>query len=73
MMAGTEIEDYSDSPEYQAFVEEQAKYCRCTRGPCDGVLAGGMCDELIDDEDESWNGCFFCSDPDCHNECLDDD
>ena len=35
-----------------AFMEEMAKHCRCTSGPCDGVLAGGMCDEFIDDPDD---------------------
>jgi hypothetical protein len=47
-----EAADLADDPDYQAFVQEQAKYCRCTRGPCDGVLAGGPCDEIIDDEDD---------------------
>lgn len=41
-----EYEAWMDSPDYQAFVEDVAKYCRCSHGPCDGVLAGGMCDEL---------------------------
>jgi hypothetical protein len=36
-----------DTPEYQQFVEEMAKLCRCyhpNQKPCDGVLAGGLCD-----------------------------
>ena len=42
--------------DYQAFVESQLPHCRCRSGdrPCDGVLAGGLCDErrddLVDDE-----------------------
>ena len=53
-------DDPYDTPEYEAFVESMAKHCRCTRNvPCDGVLAGGMCDEIIDDDDdwyEEWIG-----------------
>jgi hypothetical protein len=45
--------DPFESLEYQSFEEEQAKHCRCTHNrPCEGVLAGGPCDEWIDDEDE---------------------
>jgi len=22
--------------------------------------------------DDEWSGCVFCSDPDCHNECLEE-
>lgn len=38
--------------EYAAFVEAQAKHCRCSerlQRPCDGVLAGGLCDDMQDD------------------------
>ena len=38
-----------DDPEYQKFVEEMAKVCKCTPlsdRPCDGLLAGGLCDEM---------------------------
>lgn len=42
--------DPFDDPSYQAFVEGAAKHCRCCsccrNPPCDGVLAGGMCDEF---------------------------
>lgn len=36
-----------DTPEYQAFVEEMAKTCKCCPEfrPCDGCLAGGLCDQ----------------------------
>lgn len=51
--------DPYDTPEYAAFVEEMAKHCHCEpldRRPCDGVLAGGLCDgakeDLDDDPDE---------------------
>lgn len=52
----TEAEEWLNSPEYQAFVETAAKHCRCSHGPCDGVLAGGMCDELnlFDEDDDEW-------------------
>lgn len=44
--------DIADDPEYQQFVQEQAKHCRCSHGPCDGVLAGGPCDEMDLSEDK---------------------
>jgi hypothetical protein len=48
-------EDPYDTPEYAAFVAEMAKHCRCLpleRRPCDGVLAGGMCDGMGRDAGE---------------------
>ncbi len=43
-----------DSPEYAAFVAEMATHCRCTRDcPCAGVLAGGLCDGLTDNDRDS--------------------
>jgi hypothetical protein len=47
--------DIADDPDYQAFVQEQAKHCRCSHGPCDGVLAGGPCDEICDEEEYDEN------------------
>ena len=47
--------DYYDSEEYQAFVAECAKHCRCTHTVCAGVLAGGFCDELIEDDQDEEN------------------
>jgi len=48
--------DIADDPDCQAFVQEQAKHCRCSHGPCDGVLAGGPCDEIrYDDEEDDEN------------------
>jgi hypothetical protein len=46
----------ASDPEYQAFVEGQRKYCQCSDkyAPCDGVLAGGMCDDVQDDIDDDW-------------------
>lgn len=39
--------DYAMTPEYQAFVNECVKYCHCSHDqPCDGVLVGGICDNL---------------------------
>jgi hypothetical protein len=46
--------DPYDSPEYQRFVEDMAKHCRCSPPhdcPCAGVLAGGICDDLGNDPD----------------------
>lgn len=42
--------DMTDDPQYQAWVESMAKHCRCSNDrPCDGVLAGGLCDDIQDD------------------------
>ena len=49
------VEDYFNSPEYAAFVESMAQHCHCESPhprPCDGVLAGGICDGLRDDRFE---------------------
>lgn len=44
--------DPFDSPDYAAFVESMVPHCRCDSQyrPCDGILAGGVCDEMHDDE-----------------------
>lgn len=46
--------DPFESAEYQKFVEEMAKHCHCSprHRPCDGVLAGGLCDRITDDRDD---------------------
>jgi len=45
-------DDPFNSPEYQAFVESMVPHCHCADRyrPCDGVLAGGLCDNMQDDE-----------------------
>lgn len=48
------FDDPTDDPEYHKWVAEQTKYCRCEAPwpcPCDGVLAGGICDGMIDEPD----------------------
>lgn len=36
--------------DYQTFVESMVPHCHCDRDrPCDGVLAGGLCDGIRDD------------------------
>lgn len=44
---------YDNEPGYREYVSEALKHCRCAGlwAPCGGVLAGGVCDEL-GDEDE---------------------
>lgn len=42
-----------DNPDYQKFLESCNAYCRCLYGPCDGVLAGGLCDGL---DENYWDG-----------------
>lgn len=45
-----DADDFTASPEYQAWVESMAEHCRCSRNcPCDGVLSGGFCDDIQDD------------------------
>ena len=44
-----------DTSEYQKFLADCAKRCRCTREICGGVLAGGLCDEMIEEDDEFYN------------------
>lgn len=52
--SGSVSGDMTDDPEYQAWVESMAKHCRCAHDcPCAGVLAGGLCDDIQDDERDS--------------------
>jgi len=47
-----EMMDAVEDAQYQALMDELANKCRCSFGrPCDGVLKGGMCDEIVYDED----------------------
>lgn len=48
--------DPSESIQYEAFVESMLAFCHCSGcRPCDGVLAGGMCDNIQDDgREETW-------------------
>jgi hypothetical protein len=41
--------------EYQSFVESMVKHCQCRANncPCDGVLAGGPCDMVQEEEPET--------------------
>lgn len=56
--------DMESDPEYQAFVEGQRKYCRCSDryAPCEGVLAGGMCDNMQDASDDDEHLATDCFD-----------
>lgn len=66
--------DPSEDPEYQAFVADQAQHCRCRApydSPCAGVLAGGMCDDLGDDDElDDPQPCYFW-DEDDYGDTLD--
>lgn len=50
------MEPCQDDPEYTEFVRGMAKHCNCcpdcSSVPCDGVLAGGLCDESCVCEDQ---------------------
>jgi hypothetical protein len=43
-----------ESVEYERFVQSMVKHCHCDPEyqPCDGVLAGGMCDDMHRSERE---------------------
>lgn len=45
-------EDHYLSDEYQKFVASMVEHCRCCERnrPCDGVLAGGVCDGVMESE-----------------------
>lgn len=56
-----ENDDELYSEQYQKYVEECAKDCHCeVDKPCDGVLAGGICDrqkahhDTLEDERANW-------------------
>ena len=52
-------DDMHDDPSYQDLVAELAKHCTCTPAsdrPCDGLLAGGLCDDLHLDPREACDG-----------------
>lgn len=43
--------DPCETEEYQKFVESMVPHCRCEFDrPCDGVLAGGLCDQKKEPE-----------------------
>jgi hypothetical protein len=59
-------DNVTDDPSYQELVAELAKECTCTpvgNRPCDGLLAGGLCDDLhmdgrkddLDDQEDTRN------------------
>lgn len=54
-----EDRDRDDEHQRALWMADAAKHCRCDLlwSPCEGVLAGGMCDELTTDEyeDEAWD------------------
>jgi len=45
-----------DEKEYYEFLESMIKHCKCcpycSNIPCDGILAGGMCDEICNCDDD---------------------
>lgn len=50
-----QCDDPYQSEEYQKFVESMIPYCRCSHDqPCDGVLAGGICDNVQRETDTTW-------------------
>lgn len=56
-----ENDDELYSEQYQKYIAACAKHCRCEfDSPCDGVLAGGVCDrqkdhrDTLEDERADW-------------------
>ena len=51
----------ADDPEYQQWLEEAAKKCTCCpvcwEVPCDGCLAGGICDNICNCEEQGFKYC----------------
>lgn len=47
--------EVSESEEYQRFVASMVPHCHCRESnrPCDGVLAGGLCDNMQDEPENS--------------------
>jgi hypothetical protein len=47
-----EEQDPYETEEYQRFVASMVPHCHCRESnrPCDGVLAGGVCDNQQEDE-----------------------
>lgn len=45
--------DPFQSADYQRFVESMVPHCRCSGDrPCDGVLAGGLCDDVQEERED---------------------
>jgi hypothetical protein len=55
LASGGDLDDPAGSLEYEQFLDACAEHCRCYPDhPCAGVTAGGLCDELVHDDD-SWD------------------
>lgn len=56
-----EIDGEFIGEEYQRFVESMVEHCRCEFDrPCDGVLAGGLCDDRKHEPEEESEVCDGC-------------
>lgn len=51
---GAPINRSTNDDGYDKFVEEMSQHCRCcdSNRPCDGVLAGGICDNIQETDEE---------------------
>lgn len=69
--ASSSTADMTDDPEYQAWVESMAKHCRCSHDcPCDGVLAGGICDDRQEGEEYERETCTTCHGSGQYDDCT---
>lgn len=50
----TTAENLFDCEAYERFVMSMEEYCHCSfrNRPCDGVLSGGVCDQIEDDRND---------------------
>ncbi len=48
-------EEERETAEHQAWLNECAKHCRCSRDICDSVLQGAPCEERIEAEEPDWD------------------
>lgn len=65
-----EGEDPYTSADYQRFVESMLPHCHCEIDrPCDGVLAGGLCDGRRDEREDDRDSNDSPLDPEDRNEC----
>jgi len=60
-------EDMRDDPDYQRFESEIALKCAANNPPCDGCLAGGMCDGPDEEDYIQEDGEWFPATPEQEN------
>jgi len=51
------VQGSKEEEEYEKFVQSMVAHCHCcsSNKPCDGVLAGGICDNIQEDERDGFD------------------